>query len=339
MFCVVREFLEYFDLDFTISVYEPESYMGTSYNYGGKSEIIRNLGLSQLDENSKEPLLLELIRSLQLANNNNSISKNGLQSSLLEDNSSQHTAENDSTIRTEMSNANESNFCLSESFANTKHKIVELTAPSDITFDISNPKIVTGTDSSSESNTVDESCCNEIHNVEESIPEITSVEIKFLNKSHNQTVNLEALTQNNLLAETVVDLELSTPVLKESKISKSDKLKTKSNISSLTDLPTLQISRNRSNDPLILPSMYSHEFKEKTNLKEFDGFIGSEFDSLDNYEEDFMSTSDVELSAGYMSKASGSKLLHGNKTSLVNDCMATEDKTSKLETPELCDPS
>lgn len=54
----MREFLEYFGLDYTISVYDPETYFGKEYNYVGRKKLAEELGI-----NSKEPLLGEILKN------------------------------------------------------------------------------------------------------------------------------------------------------------------------------------------------------------------------------------------------------------------------------------
>ncbi|XP_058802291.1 centrosomal protein 43-like [Phymastichus coffea] len=58
LFSLVREFLEYFGLDYTISVYDPETYFGKEYNYAGRKKLSEALGI-----NTKEPLLGELLKN------------------------------------------------------------------------------------------------------------------------------------------------------------------------------------------------------------------------------------------------------------------------------------
>lgn len=47
--CLVREFLEFFQLDFTLSVFDPETAQGKYYNYGGRSKLIKDLRLDNLN--------------------------------------------------------------------------------------------------------------------------------------------------------------------------------------------------------------------------------------------------------------------------------------------------
>lgn len=66
LFSLVREFLEYFGLDYTISVYDPETYLGKEYNYVGRNKLSQELGIE-----SNEPLLGEILKnSINCAFNN-----------------------------------------------------------------------------------------------------------------------------------------------------------------------------------------------------------------------------------------------------------------------------
>lgn len=69
MFCIVREFLEFFNLDCTLSVYEPESYLGKIYEYQGRHTVAEKLGLGGIEGDSHVPLLLSLIKYVQLKKN------------------------------------------------------------------------------------------------------------------------------------------------------------------------------------------------------------------------------------------------------------------------------
>lgn len=373
MFSIVREFLEFFDLCFTMSVYEPESYMGSSYKYDGKLAIMKDLGLSHLDENSEGPLLLQLIQLVQLHSNNNTVSKNSLRLCSSANNSNQQETDADCSVRTDDSHTNESNASVSESLHMNGKSEVCIPAGLNVTFDLSNPKIITEQDNSrAENSVVDENKQNDdvfnavnangIEGSEESskcIDEVksseTNISLTDFNEGDRKTHEIDTSIQNNLLVENIADLGGSSPALRESKVSykldvpgeklrmashKSDRLKTKSNVSSLVDLPSLQIGRNRSSDPLILPSLYSHEFKEKTNSKELDELLGAELDSLDNYEEDFMSTSEIEppVDCSEKNSASGSKS-NKNKEDLTSDCAASEDAAKHTGIPELHDSS
>ncbi|KAG7200924.1 hypothetical protein KM043_003285 [Ampulex compressa] len=58
LFSLVREFLEYFGLEYTISVYDPETYFGKEYHYVGRNKLCEELGID-----STEPLLGEILKN------------------------------------------------------------------------------------------------------------------------------------------------------------------------------------------------------------------------------------------------------------------------------------
>ncbi|XP_031827536.1 uncharacterized protein LOC116424794 [Nomia melanderi] len=66
LFSLVREFLEYFGLDYTISVYDPETYFGKEYNYVGRNKLCEELGIE-----SNEPLLGEILKNSMISAFNN----------------------------------------------------------------------------------------------------------------------------------------------------------------------------------------------------------------------------------------------------------------------------
>lgn len=318
MFCIVREFLEFFDLDFTISVYEPESYLGTRYKYNGKVGTIKDLGLKQLEENCEGPLLLQLIRLVQ--SNNNTIPRDSCES----DSKRSSAADSDDNTKTEMLlTNNERSVSVSEEYSCKPDNL-------DATFDVSNPKVMLymkdkKTDvQEKEERIVNGHNLDESEHINENKIEAEGSPGKELSKSnvsivdltgsldksdHNKESENEAEgSPGNELSESNISLVDLTGSPDDSKLSSKmdisgEKLKlssqkspkSKSNLSSLIDLPPLQITKNRSNDPMILPSLFSREFKEKTNLKELDELL--DLDPLDNYEEDFMSGSEIELSA------------------------------------------
>ncbi|KAK3741809.1 hypothetical protein QZH41_010441 [Actinostola sp. cb2023] len=59
---LVREFLEFFDLDFTIAVFDPES--SFSDRYQGRNNLANELNLHDTDKFSSKPLLLEVIQRM-----------------------------------------------------------------------------------------------------------------------------------------------------------------------------------------------------------------------------------------------------------------------------------
>jgi len=58
---LVREFLEFFDLDFTLAVFDPETNIGKDFKYRERSKLIDALGLTELTD-TKSPLLSEIMR-------------------------------------------------------------------------------------------------------------------------------------------------------------------------------------------------------------------------------------------------------------------------------------
>lgn len=49
--CLVREFLEFFELDFTLSVFDPETYHGKEYDYCGRNKLISDLQIKNVNGN------------------------------------------------------------------------------------------------------------------------------------------------------------------------------------------------------------------------------------------------------------------------------------------------
>ncbi|KAF5290291.1 hypothetical protein FQR65_LT11625 [Abscondita terminalis] len=248
MFCVVREFLEFFNLDFTISVFEPESYLGTGYQYSTRSQIIKDLGISQLDETSTVPLLHQLIELAQLQNKVIDINLNKIQSE-------RHAALNE-------------------------------------TFDVSTGNVIP----------------SEHINVQS---DITSRSVS-------------SITEDSV-AQSTSENEFSPPIVKESKShpkndvvklspQKTEKMKSK-NLSSLADLPPLQLNKSR-NDTVLLPSPYSKEFKVNQNLKEIDKMFDVD---LDGYEEDFMSDTEINLNKTYTQEQAANGSLSSSRQSSNTD--------------------
>jgi len=58
---LVREFLEFFNLDFTLAVFDPETNIGKDFKYRERSKLIDALGLTELTD-TKSPLLSEIMR-------------------------------------------------------------------------------------------------------------------------------------------------------------------------------------------------------------------------------------------------------------------------------------
>jgi len=58
---LVREFLVFFDLDFTLAVFDPETNIGHDFKYRGREKLIDALGLTELTD-TRSPLLSEIMR-------------------------------------------------------------------------------------------------------------------------------------------------------------------------------------------------------------------------------------------------------------------------------------
>jgi len=58
---LVREFLEFFSLDFSLAVFDPETNIGRDFKYRERDKLIDALGLTELTD-TKSPLLSEIMR-------------------------------------------------------------------------------------------------------------------------------------------------------------------------------------------------------------------------------------------------------------------------------------
>ncbi|XP_031558085.1 FGFR1 oncogene partner-like isoform X1 [Actinia tenebrosa] len=67
---LVKEFLEFFDLDFTIAVFDPES--SFSDRYQGRNNLANELKLHEMDRFAGKPLLLEVVQRMLHGSSNNS---------------------------------------------------------------------------------------------------------------------------------------------------------------------------------------------------------------------------------------------------------------------------
>lgn len=226
MFGLVREFLEYFNLDFTISVFEPESYEGSCYKYQGRNKILEEMGF---DQSLPGPILLQLLQIAQT------------KSKTLKINLANLTENGSATISSDVECDNES---VQLSQKNTK--------PSNI-------------------NNGKENSNNR------------KVELAFLNSTYtkkdvdnddtfNGTSSIEEESVNGIEHAPEENSEQeSSPDSSKEKSKSSQKIKSK-----------LEISPRGSD---ILPSLYNNkDFKDKNK----------EFDIKDDYEEDFMSGSEVD---------------------------------------------
>lgn len=64
---LVREFLEFFQLDFTLSVFDPETSFGKDYDYLGRNALLKDLGVKNFNGDS-EPLLAQIFKVVSKKN-------------------------------------------------------------------------------------------------------------------------------------------------------------------------------------------------------------------------------------------------------------------------------
>ncbi|KAL3285175.1 hypothetical protein HHI36_019294 [Cryptolaemus montrouzieri] len=259
MFCIVKEFLEYFNLQSTMAVFDVESYLGVSYQYIDRAKISEDLGFNVdgtvpllqqvLQIAQRKPKVLEVnlnvSENFEVTNNNLSNSENSIKTdSNLNGELSDDSSSSSSNLKENgINNINE------ESLDNTSLNYEngnETNEDFNKTF-ITEPSIALKQFENTKNSTLDA---------------LTSFEEIPVNSS-----------QHIMLPVNISDKidEITTPVLKDLKISpervksptKSDKFKSKNSLNSLSDLPPLNMNKNRSG--AILPSLYSKEFMEKPN--------------------------------------------------------------------------
>ena len=68
MLLFYREFLEFFELDFALAVFDPETNLGKDFQYRGRDKLIDALGLTELVDPSL-PLLSEVMRLSKVRSN------------------------------------------------------------------------------------------------------------------------------------------------------------------------------------------------------------------------------------------------------------------------------
>ncbi|XP_068918356.1 centrosomal protein 43-like [Tenebrio molitor] len=291
MFCLVREFLEYFDLDFTVSVYEPESYMGSFYKYEGRQKIIEDLGLKSTEDNYSSPVLLHLVKIAQMKSKTlkiNLTNINGGEVKETNGSSSVSTAEDGVNGHSDLSEAEEN----SVSNRNGHNVNEEQVQPLNVKKLASPSSCVKG---NYESKEVTKEALNSTYvkrdeENDDTFNGTSSIEEETVNGVESSKDLNQKFTTNEEESAASTDAETSpeskSKLEDKSKSSmKSDKLKSK------LELPPLQLNKSRGSD--ILPSLYSKDFKERGN-KDFD------FDIKDDYEEDFMSGSEMDFSLSHV---------------------------------------
>lgn len=260
MFYIVQEFLEFCGLDFTLSVYELESCM--EKKCVGRQKIVEELGFN-IDEPSI-PILLKLVQTIKTYFAADSVNMENSNSVILDNN--------------ESIQMNQINKSVGEQLVDKKlNTTFNINSPSVITGCIKNIKDRNNVETEFQKLFVD-GTTNQKHNESPIYEDISSVVEEFDNS-----------TSNSLNCAEESEADLSQKTLDKSKLSqKSEKVKVKTTFSSLSDLSSLQ-HKSRVSD--ILPSLYSKEFKEKSNLRELDKM----FDMEAEYEEDFICTGENSL--------------------------------------------
>ncbi|XP_045463254.1 centrosomal protein 43-like [Harmonia axyridis] len=251
LFCIVKEFLEYYNLQSTIAVFDAESYLGVSYEYEGRSKVSADLGLTTEQDSvpilqrivqlaRQKPKMLEVNLTVDKEitevedNSSNSSNSNKTEPSVNDKNSDSGTSDLEKSkkdILSEYDHENEYNVSLNKTFTTESNNTINDSG------DFINSNGISNYDG------------------QNSISEVLDSSIQ---------ISLPVTLPDKLD-------EVTTPVLKDLKISpervksppKSDKFKSKNNLSSLTDLPSLTMNKTLSGK--ILPSLYNKEFREKPN--------------------------------------------------------------------------
>ncbi|XP_018324149.1 FGFR1 oncogene partner-like [Agrilus planipennis] len=256
MFCLVREFLEFFNLDFTLSVYNVETYADKCYNYGGRRDIIEKLNV--LTDDSSHPLLWQLVNTINSANTHSKLPIKGdlnCLSDVSEVNSKSHQPNNSSSSITDLSPT--TNNLGTNSSLNT-------------TYSVNSPSISTVNNSSSSSHVV------ETQKTPDIMPTLNKISSNDTIKS-DYSIYTECSNQ-----QTVTDKSNSSPESNEERpeSSKSENSRSKCNSNSLIDLHPLQINKTKCSESPLLPSMYNIG-KDKVNSKEVDKLLSFDDSTLD----------------------------------------------------------
>lgn len=225
LFALVHEFLEYYNMHYTLKLYESETYQ-SAYSYNGRNKLLNDLHLN--DDDLSSPLLSQLLGSylkdvpnvngMDGSSNGHLLQETKAQVPLLNQTFNVHIDSKPNTPRSVNSDGREDTYEGTSSIA------------------------------------------------EDSIKDKSSVETEKdqeFNETDHSSSGMNGFQLNNQ--------SHSAEVEKSEKTFKSEKYRSKS---------PREHGSNKSRD-FVLPSLY-------TSNQEFD-------DNLDNYEEDFMSTSEVEL--------------------------------------------
>ncbi|CAG9860413.1 unnamed protein product [Phyllotreta striolata] len=299
MFYIVHEFLQYFNLYFTLAVYEPESYIDCNYQPEEKQRLLQQLGLAgDVENGNEEPLLYQLLKLAQT-------SKKNLQVKIDINGSLQHQEIDSHLIcdESEISSLKEDILDITEDRVKklkVNNGLVEKQL--NTTFDVHSPFCL--------KDNPKDSICNNSHCAQV----LDSSNDPDTGKSINDTFDdassllddLDLVNQNIKVPDVKRNGIEPVDAIKEknSDKSKSTSLKSKTNFNS--DLPPIS---KRVND--ILPSLYNK--KDKSNNREIDKF----FDTDVEYEEDFdMSSKSEQCNLSLLEELEQSNKSNNEKTAL-----------------------
>ncbi|KAK9877858.1 hypothetical protein WA026_020088 [Henosepilachna vigintioctopunctata] len=255
MFCIVKEFLEFFNLQSTLAVFSAESYLGVSCQYNGRKKVSQELGLN---EDNTSPLLHQLINLCQQKTKTPDVNLSMMEKTSEKINNCGSLLKTDNNLNVE-ANINNSSLTIVEEYDPT----INDTCSSD----------------NSKSTYKNEVNLNKTFTTEPN-PALKQIGLhtNLMEQLFNdKQISSEEVTMNPIQCMTLpvpasdrID-EVTTPILKDLKISvervksppKSEKFKSKNNLNSLSDLPSLNM--NKCKPGTILPSLYTKEFKEKPN--------------------------------------------------------------------------
>lgn len=292
-------------MNYTCSVFEKESLMGSSFNYENREKLIQELDIG-IDTLHNSPLLLEI---LNIARSSFNLSVRDIQNDI-----KFNSTANSDNKNTTYDVINEHHNHSDDHDESIKETAVD-TSESEIS---NNIKITNGEDHNcgdKKVNSVDEEVAtqqsevrlNNNHNNREKNGidgNKKEVEDKFeTDDTYEGTSSIaEDSVVSNKESSPLIDFEKSLRMKSVSdsndespkcisaekrKFDKTEKLKPMSALSSLSDLPPLQLNKSRNSDTVLLPSLYSKDFRDKSTVKDIDKFLDN-FDPLDNYEEDFL---------------------------------------------------
>jgi len=297
MFWLVHEFLDFFNLQFTISVFEPESYLDSIGLYKDRQQIFKELGLHSI-KNPRVPLLEQLIKNAQAKDKVDiNLHLNGNNNNGHYDKSLDPTHRN--ILASDTFTANTRLYQSSKKKKDTNELIINPKNNSNIDDDKKPSSIIKEGDTYEDTSLFAEDTETLANCNNETPPE----------KEENK-VPLKNFNVNNKLNTTFLLTNTTPPQL------------SKTGLSSLTDLSPFSVNKSRAGND-ILPSLYSKEYKNKSNLKELDKMFDMEIE----YEEDFMySSTDLSLNTP---PVNSSNSIQSNKIDLEKFIVTKAQDSSK----------